>query len=74
MLKIGLVLLALGAVLFILNITSTSTEIIPGTFRTEEVQGAPSPGAWLLLLAGLVLAIGGYGKRVLAALEQRGDR
>ena len=71
LISVGLILLALGAFLFVLNVSSTSVEIIPGTFQTMEVQGSPSPGAWLLLISGVVLTLGGFGKRVLAALESR---
>lgn len=66
----GLVILGIGILLIIVGFSSTHVEIVPGTFRTEEVPGAPTPFAWIILLVGVVLSAAGFGKRVLAAVEK----
>lgn len=66
----GLVILGLGILLIIVGFSSTHVEIVPGTFRTEEVPGAPTPFAWIILLVGVVLSAVGFGKRVLSAVEK----
>lgn len=66
----GLVILALGIVLLIVGFSTTHVEIVPGTFRTAETQGAPTPAAWIILIVGVVLSSIGFGKRVLSALEK----
>lgn len=71
LLKAGLVILGVGIVLLVLNLGTSSVEMVPGTLTTREVPGSPSAGAILLLVAGLALTIGGYAKRLLAAVERR---
>lgn len=66
----GLVILSLGILLVIVGFSSTHVEIVPGTFRTEEVAGAPTPFAWIILLVGIVLSAVGFGKRILSAVEK----
>ena len=66
----GLVILGLGILLIIVGFSSTHVEIVPGTFRTEEIPGAPTPFAWIMLLLGVVLSAAGFGKRVLSAVEK----
>lgn len=66
----GLVVLALGILLVIIGFSTSHTEVVPGTFRTEEVPGAPTPAAWIILLIGVVLSAVGFGKRVLASIEK----
>ena len=66
----GLVILGLGILLIIVGFSSTHVEIVPGTFRTEEVPGAPTPFAWIILLVGVALSAIGFGKRVLSAIEK----
>ena len=66
----GLVILALGILLVIVGFSTTHMEIVPGTFRKEAVPGAPTPAAWLILLVGVILSAGGFGKRVLASIEK----
>lgn len=66
----GLVILAIGILLIIVGFSTTHVEIVPGTFRTEEVPGAPTPAAWIILLVGVALSGIGFGKRILAAVEK----
>jgi amino acid transporter len=66
----GLVILGIGVLLIIVGFSSTHVEIVPGTFRTEEVPGAPTPAAWIILLVGVVLSAVGFGKRILSAVEK----
>lgn len=70
LLTIGLVLAAIGLVLVIIGFSTTHVTLQPGTFRTVETPGAPTPIAWITLIGGLVLAAVGFGKRVLAAVEK----
>jgi hypothetical protein len=71
LLIIGLVLAAIGLLLVIVGFSTTHVTLQPGTFRTVETQGAPTPAAWIVLIGGLLLAAIGFGKRVLAAVEKR---
>ena len=71
LLIIGLVLAGVGLLLVIIGFSTTHVSLQPGTFRTVETPGAPTPAAWIILIAGLVLAAVGFGKRVLAAIEKR---
>lgn len=66
----GLVIVAIGVLLVIVGFSTTHVQMIPGTFRTAEVQGAPTPAAWIILLVGVILAGVGFGKRVLSAIEK----
>ena len=66
----GLVILAIGVLLIIVGFSSTHVQIVPGTFRTEEVPGAPTPAAWIILLVGVILSAVGFGKRILASVEK----
>lgn len=66
----GLVIVGIGIALVIMGFSATHVQIVPGTFRTEEVPGAPTPAAWIILLVGLVLSGVGFGKRILAAVEK----
>lgn len=66
----GLVIVAIGVLLVIVGFSTTHVQMIPGTFRTTEVQGAPTPAAWIILLVGVILAGVGFGKRVLSAIEK----
>lgn len=70
LMSIGLVILVLGILLIIVGFSSTHVEIVPGTFRTTETAGAPTPFAWIIFLVGIVLSAVGFGKRVLAAVEK----
>jgi len=66
----GLAVLALGILLVIVGFSTTHMEMAPGTFRTKEVPGAPTPAAWIILLIGVILSAVGFGKRVLASIEK----
>jgi hypothetical protein len=66
----GLAILALGILLVIVGFSTTHMEMVPGTFRTKEVPGAPTPAAWIILLIGVVLSAVGFGRRVLASIEK----
>ena len=66
----GLVILAIGILLVIVGFSTTHMEIVPGTFRKEEFPGAPTPGAWIILIVGIALAAIGFCKRLLAAVEK----
>jgi hypothetical protein len=70
LLIIGLVLAAIGLLLVIVGFSTTHATLQPGTFRTVETPGAPTPVAWIILATGLVLTGVGFGKRVLAAIEK----
>lgn len=67
----GLVIVGIGVLLVIIGFSTTHVQIVPGTFRTTEVQGAPTPAAWIILIVGLILSAAGFGKRVLSAIEKR---
>ncbi|MFI2563007.1 hypothetical protein [Paenarthrobacter sp. NPDC018779] len=71
LLIIGLVLAAIGLLLVIVGFSTTHVTLQPGTFRTVETPGAPTPFAWIMLIGGLILAAIGFGKRVLAVIEKR---
>jgi hypothetical protein len=66
----GLVILALGVLLIIVGFSSTHVQMVPGTFRTEAVPGAPTPVAWIILLVGVILSAVGFGRRVLSSIEK----
>lgn len=70
LLIVGLVLLAIGILLIIVGFSTTHVALVPGTFRTAETAGAPTPFAWIVFSAGVVLSAIGFGKRVLAAVEK----
>jgi purine-cytosine permease-like protein len=66
----GLVILAIGILLIIIGFSTTHVAIVPGTLRTAETSGAPTPFAWIVLLVGIVLSVIGFGKRLLSAVEK----
>jgi hypothetical protein len=66
----GAVVAVLGAIFCIMGFATTHTSLVPGTFRTVETQGAPTPFAWMILILGVVLLIVGFCKRLLAAVEK----
>ena len=70
MLIAGLVVAAIGLLLVIIGFSTAHVTLQPGTFRTVETPGAPTPAAWIILITGLALAAIGFGKRVLAAIEK----
>lgn len=67
----GLVIVGVGMLLVIAGFSTTHVQMVPGTFRTTEVQGAPTPAAWIILIVGLLLAGIGFARRLLAAVEKR---
>lgn len=70
LMTVGLVILAIGILLVIVGFSTTHVAIVPGTFRTAETAGSPTPFAWLLLVVGILLSAIGFGKRILAAVEK----
>lgn len=58
----GIGLLILGALLAVVNLTTTTVRYVPGIGSVES-QGTPSVAAWVLLAAGVILASLGYLKR-----------
>lgn len=70
MITTGLVILVLGFALLLVNLFTTVHKYVPGA-GTVEVTGTPSPAAIILVIAGLVLAGIGFGRRLLAAAERR---
>ena len=70
MTTIGLVMLVLGLVLVLVNLSTTHVKYIPGV-GTVEVSGVPSAGAIILIVSGLLLAVIGFARRLLAAAEKR---
>jgi hypothetical protein len=67
----GLVIVGIGVLLVILGFSTTHMQMVPGTFQKTEVQGAPTPAAWIILIVGLIMSAAGFGKRVLSAIEKR---
>lgn len=65
----GVVVLFIGFVLLIINITNPVSNYVPGV-GTVTTQ-SPSIGSIILIVAGLILAGIGFARRVLAALERR---
>jgi uncharacterized integral membrane protein len=65
---IGIVVLVLGLVLLLINLTNPVTNYVAGVGMVTTK--APSVGAIILLIGGLLLAGIGFGKRVLAAIEK----
>lgn len=65
----GLVVLALGFILLLLNLTNPVMNYVSGVGMVKT-QG-PSAGAVVLLIAGLLLAGIGFARRLLAAVERR---
>ena len=59
----GLVILALGILLVIVGFATTHVALVPGTFRTAETAGTPTPFAWIILLAGAIMSVIGFRKR-----------
>ena len=70
LMPMGIVLLVLSVALLVMNLSSTLHKYVPGVGMVE-VQGTPSAGFWILLVAGLVLTVIGFGRRLLAAVERR---
>lgn len=66
----GIVILAIGILLIIIGFSTTHVAIVPGTFRTAETAGAPTPAAWIIFIVGIVMAGIGFGRRVLASIEK----
>lgn len=66
----GIVILAIGILLIIVGFSTTHVAIVPGTFRTAETAGAPTPAAWVILIVGIVMSAIGFGRRILSALEK----
>ena len=66
---VGVVLLALGIVLLIINLTNPTTSYVAGTGMVTTKS--PSAGAIILLVGGAVLAVVGFARRILAAVEKR---
>lgn len=64
----GLAALALGFVLLMFNLTNPVSRYVQGAGMVET-QG-PSAGAVVLIVAGLLLAAIGFGRRVLASIEK----
>lgn len=64
----GLVALALGFILLIVNLTNPVTNYVAGVGLVETQS--PSVGSIILIAAGLLLAAIGFGKRVLSAVEK----
>jgi len=64
----GIVLLVLGFVLLIVNLTNPVTNYVSGIGFVETAR--PSIGSIILIAGGLLLAGIGFGRRVLAAIEK----
>jgi amino acid transporter len=67
---LGAAALVLGVVILIMNLTSTQVNYVAG-LGTVETRGTPSVGSIVLLIAGVVLAVVGFAKRLVAAAENR---
>jgi hypothetical protein len=65
----GLVVLALGFALLLVNLTNPVTNYVAGAGMVTTQ--APSVGSIVLLIAGLLLAGIGFARRLLAAVEKR---
>lgn len=64
----GIVALALGFVVLLINITNPVSNYVQGSGMVTTQS--PSVGAIVLIVAGLLLAAIGFGRRVLAAVER----
>jgi hypothetical protein len=64
----GLVVLVLGFVLLIVNLTNPVTNYVAGSGLVTTQS--PSVGSIVLIAAGLLLAAIGFGRRILAAVEK----
>ena len=64
----GLVVLVLGFVLLLFNLTNPVTNYVSGVGMVET--RGPSAGAIIGIVAGLLLAAIGFGRRMLAAVEK----
>lgn len=65
----GLVILGLGIVLLLVNLTNPVTNYVAGVGMVTTQQ--PSAGAIILPIVGILLAGIGFARRILAAVEKR---
>jgi hypothetical protein len=65
LMSVGIVLLILSVGLLIMNLAPVTERYVPGQGYVNA-GGTPSAGFWILLLAGLLLAGIGFGRRVLS--------
>jgi hypothetical protein len=64
----GLVVLVLGFILLIVNLTNPVTNYVAGAGLVTTQS--PSVGSIVLILVGLVMSAVGFGRRVLSAMEK----
>jgi hypothetical protein len=64
----GVVVLVLGFILLIVNLTNPVTNYVAGVGLVES--RGPSAGSLILIVAGLLLAAFGFARRVLASIEK----
>lgn len=64
----GVIALALGVIILMINLTNPVTRYVEGAGMVET-QG-PSAGSIILIACGLVLAAFGFCRRLLAAVEK----
>lgn len=64
----GIVVLVLGFALLIMNLTNPVTNYVSGVGMVTTQS--PSIGSIILIVAGLILAGIGFGRRVLSSLEK----
>ena len=64
----GLVIVGLGLLLLIVNLTNPATNYVAGVGMVTTQS--PSAGAIILPIAGLLLAGIGFARRILAAVEK----
>ena len=64
----GIVVLVLGFILLMINLTNPVTNYVAGVGMVET--RGPSAGAIILIAAGILLAAIGFARRVLASIEK----
>lgn len=69
--RAGIWVLVIGVALVAIGFGTTEADINPVTMEMERIRSSPSPIAWIVLIAGIVMTIAGYAKRNLTAVESR---
>ena len=64
----GIVVLVLGFILLMINLTNPVTNYVAGVGMVET--RGPSAGAIILIAAGILLAAIGFARRVLASIDK----
>ena len=68
LMPIGVVVLVLGFILLLINLTNPVTNYVAGS-GLVQTRG-PSSGAIILIVAGILLAAFGFARRVMSSIEK----